>query len=267
MQPSFASGRPGPPRVALCPGGRCPGGRRGRLAACRAQAPRKLQHGEHAPVLVAAVGQAELREDARDVLLRAAQRDPQRGRRSPGSSSPSATSCEHLALARRQAAPAAPSARSRGEQPETTCGSSAVPPLDDAAQRRDEVLDVGHAVLEQVAEPLGMLGEHPRRDARLDVLGEDHDRDPRDGARGSRARREALVGVRRRHADVDDRDVGRVLVDGAQQLLGVVGLGGDLEPALAQQRRRSPRARAGCRRRSRRARQLRGHGRARARRG
>ena len=48
---------------------------------------------------------------------------------------------------------------------------------------------------------------------------------------------QALVGVRRRHADVDDRDVGLVGADLAQQVLGVAGLGDDLEARLLEQPR------------------------------
>ena len=46
---------------------------------------------------------------------------------------------------------------------------------------------------------------------------------------------QALVGVGRRHPDVDDRDVGLVGADLAQQVLGVAGLAGDLEARLLEQ--------------------------------
>ena len=48
---------------------------------------------------------------------------------------------------------------------------------------------------------------------------------------------QALVGVRRRHAHVDDGDVGLVGADLAQQVLGVAGLAGDLEARLLEQAR------------------------------
>ena len=47
---------------------------------------------------------------------------------------------------------------------------------------------------------------------------------------------ESLVGVGRRHADVDDRHVGVVLVHRAQQLVAVVGLRRDVEARLLQER-------------------------------
>ena len=52
-----------------------------------------------------------------------------------------------------------------------------------------------------------------------------------DLARGA----QALVGVRRGHADVDHGDVGLVGADLAQQVLGVAGLAGDLEARVLEQ--------------------------------
>ena len=49
-------------------------------------------------------------------------------------------------------------------------------------------------------------------------------------------RADALVGEARRQAHVDDRQVGLVAGDDAQQALAVLGLGDDLDLALAQQR-------------------------------
>ena len=48
---------------------------------------------------------------------------------------------------------------------------------------------------------------------------------------------QALVGVRRGHADVDDRDVGLVGADLAQQVLAVARLGDHLEARLLEQAR------------------------------
>src|SRR5204862_163604 len=62
----------------------------------------KAQHGEHAAVLRAGVRQPELGEDARHVLLRAAQRDRQLVRDSLVRA-PLGDELEHLALARSQA--------------------------------------------------------------------------------------------------------------------------------------------------------------------
>ena len=48
-------------------------------------------------------------------------------------------------------------------------------------------------------------------------------------------RAQAVVGVGRRHADVDDRHVGLVRVDLAQQVLGVAGLADHVEAPLLEQ--------------------------------
>ena len=50
-------------------------------------------------------------------------------------------------------------------------------------------------------------------------------------------RPQALIGLRRRHADVDDRNVGLVHRDVAQQILGVAGLRDDVESRLQEQPR------------------------------
>src|SRR5581483_1388006 len=54
-----------------------------------------------------------------------------------------------------------------------------------------------------------------------------------DLARGA----DPLVGLRRRHADVDDRDVGRVAPHLEQELLGVPRPADDLDPRLLEQAR------------------------------
>ena len=82
------------------------------------------------------------------------------------------------------------------------------------SHRVDELADVGDAVLQQVADAAAVAGEQLGGVALLDVLGE-HEH----GRLGVRARScdrgaDALVGVGRRHADVDDDDVGLVLGDG-----------------------------------------------------
>ena len=48
-------------------------------------------------------------------------------------------------------------------------------------------------------------------------------------------RAQALVGVGRRHPDVDDRDVRVLLADRGEELRGVAGLGDDLETGLGEQ--------------------------------
>ena len=80
-----------------------------------------------------------------------------------------------------------------------------------------------------------MLGEQAHRHPRVDVLGEHHDRGPGMPGADLARRAQALVGVGRRHADVDQGDVGRGLVDRPQQLLGRRRLARDGDPGLAQQ--------------------------------
>ena len=168
---------------------------------------------------------------------------------------------EHLALARGERRQRTVVARAR-QQPGDDLRVERGAAGGDAPQRGGELVDVADAVLEQVAEPCGALREQPRRDAGLDVLGEDHDAHLRvpgaDLVRGA----QALVGVRRRHPDVDDRDVRLVLRDLRRSSSSAdAACASDLDPGAPQERGDALAHRAGCRRRSRRARQLRGdHG-------
>ena len=199
-----------------------------------AQPPEVPQDGEDAPVLGARVGQPELREDRRHVLLGAAQRDPgplgdRRVRAALGEE------LEHLALARGERLQR-PVVVAGVEQPRDDVRVERGPAGGDAAQRAGEVVEVGHAVLEQVAEPGGVLGEHARRDAVLDVRGEHDDRDAR-VARADRPRGDAAPprcgsgasGCRRSPRRARARRRG-------EQLVGGPGLGRHLEPGLAEQR-------------------------------
>ena len=124
---------------------------------------------------------------------------------------------QHLALAAGESVEGA-SRAARAGAARRSLGSSAEPPSTTRLQGVPRSPRCRHALLEQVADaaPAGRRGAPWRR--RLDVLGEDHDPDVgmrrADLARGA----QALVGVRRWHADVDDGDVGRVRVDRAQEL-------------------------------------------------
>ena len=152
----------------------------------------------------AGVGQPELREHARDVLLGAAHADAELlGDRRVRQSL--ADQLERLALALGEGLER--TAVVLRQQPCHDLGVERRAAGGDPAQRVHELVGIGHAVLEQVAEPLRVLGEHARGHAGLDVLREDHDR--RAGApRADLVRRtQSFVGVRRRHPDVDDRDL------------------------------------------------------------
>ena len=66
---------------------------------------------------------------------------------------------------------------------------------------------------------LRRFGQQLRRDADLHVLGQEHDPRPGVAPAALVCGLDALVGLRRRHADVHYRHVGLVLVDRGEQLL------------------------------------------------
>ena len=106
----------------------------------------------------------------------------------------------------------------------------------DAPDGVGEQREVGHAVLEQVADALGAVADQVDRVALLGVLREHEHADARAGVRADLHRRaQAVVGVVGRHLDVDDRDVRLVRGDLAQQVGRVAGLGDDLEAGVAEQ--------------------------------
>ena len=105
----------------------------------------------------------------------------------------------------------------------------------DRVERVEQHLDVGHPVLEQVAEAAGVLPGQVGDVAALQRLGEQQDAEPGVALAELERRLGALVRVRRRHPDVDDRDVGCVLVDHGEQLVGVGGPGHDVDPRLGEQ--------------------------------
>ena len=192
-----------------------------------------MQHGEHAAVVLGAGGHAELGEDARDVLLDRVRRDDEH----LGDAlvrAPLGHQLEHLALARRElvervvAAAAAEHVRDDRRVEHRAAGG-------DAPDRVGEQREVGHAVLEQVADALGAVADQVDRVALLGVLRE-HEHADVGLARADLERRpQAVVGVVGRHLDVDDRDVGLVRADLAQQVGRVAGLGDDLEAGVAEQ--------------------------------
>ena len=122
--------------------------------------------------------------------------------------------------------------RLRATRRPTIDGSSAEPPSATRAHRVGEVVDVGDAVLEQVADAVGALREQLHRVLGLGVLREHDDAHARvrlaDAPRGAHA----LVGVRRRHADVDHGDVRLERADRVHQVDGVLGLCDDLEARI-----------------------------------
>ena len=104
--------------------------------------------------------------------------------------------------------------------------------------RRMRVRELGHvgdAVLEEVADALVARLEQLARVRGNEVLREEQDA----GARVQPADRlggaHALVGARRRHADVDDGDVGRLVGHVLEQLVRAPGLGDDPHAGLFEQ--------------------------------
>ena len=107
----------------------------------------------------------------------------------------------------------------------------------DPVQRLDEVAGTDDAVLQQVPDAGRVVVQELARVAGLDPLGEHEYRRfrmrPADRERGA----QALVGVRRRHPDVDDRHVRPVLGHGGDEVVPVVHGGGHRDAVVGEQRR------------------------------
>src|SRR5262245_1832718 len=195
--------------------------------------PQVRQYREHAEVVVSARRQSELLEDAGDVLFDCSERDIARvgdrliraALRHEG---------EHLPLDHRQGGqrvvPPAPAHEFRDDGRVEDGAACA-----DALQRVGQLRDVGDAILQQIADARGVLGDQLHRVGGLDMLGEDEHADL--GARHADllGRAQPLVGVRRRQADVYDDRVGRPQVDLAHQILPGLALTDDLESCLLQE--------------------------------
>ena len=216
------------------------------------------QHGEDAAVAVLALGHAELQEQVAHVRLDRALAEVE-ALGDAGVRESLRHQLEHLALALGQLGERAVGARPRDEARDDL-GVERRAALGDALRRGQELTDVEHAVLQEVAE----AAERDELDGvrRLDVLREHEDAELRVRLLHVPRGEGALVGERRRHADVEHDEVGMLVVDRAQAA----------RPRCRARRRprarrprtggRAPRAGAPGPRRSGRARQLRGQGRA-----
>src|SRR3954453_3562301 len=178
-------------------------------------------------------GQVQLREDARDVLLHGPLGDDERlGDAVVGTALRHMT--EDLSLARAEC-------RKRvlpPTAPDEACddfGIECRAAFPDPTHAVNEALDVRDAVLEQVADALRVVGQQLERVGLLDVLREHEHAGLRLLGTDGRGRPQTLVGLRRRHPDVDQRDVGLVGADLAQQVLRVSGLADDVHAGLLQQ--------------------------------
>ena len=125
--------------------------------------------------------------------------------------------------------------RRRPTSSPTTAGSRTEPPCPDAVDAGGELVEVGHALLEQVADAVGPGGEQFERVAGVDVLGEDEDSDRGPSLADDLGRAQSLVGVRRWHPDVDDRDVRAGALDQLEQAVAVGGEPDDFEAGFFEQ--------------------------------
>jgi hypothetical protein len=176
------------------------------------------EHGEHPTVVVRAGGQAELRVDARHVLLDGAKRDeePLRDRLVRAALG---HQLEHLSLARRQlvervVSPLAADELAHHGRVERRAA------VRNSTDGRAELLEIGDAILQEIPDPLGARLEQRHRIAGLDVLGEQEDPDAGVRLPDLLRRAEPFVRVRRRHPDVDDGDVGLVHRDVTEEVVG-----------------------------------------------
>ncbi len=106
--------------------------------------------------------------------------------------------------------------------------------LDDPFERVDEILDVRDTALEQVTAPLAAR-EQRGRPLDLHVRGESDDGRIRKLAADRLGGFEALVRVGRRHANVDDHEIGPKLAHQVDQLRRVPALTHHLEPGTLKQ--------------------------------
>src|SRR3954452_4027825 len=175
------------------------------------------EDGEHAPVVLARGSEAQLPEDARHVLLdRALGHD--HTLRDGRIRAALRHQAEHLALARRELAErvgaAAPADELRDD-----LGIERGAARGDALYRRDELVHVRDAVLEEVAEPLGAVLEQLERVLRLEVRGEDEDAGLRPVRADRLRRQDGPLRTGRRHADVHDGHLRIVGADAQHELV------------------------------------------------
>ena len=158
------------------------------------------------------------------------------------------TSSRAIAVLDRPSAISASTSRSRGVSGAERvlrpgAGRAAGPPppgraraaVGDPVQRLQEVGDVGHPVLEQVADRARPVGQQVVGVRDLDVLRQHQHRRARAGGADRDRGPQALVGVRRRHPYVDDADVGPVGRGGGDERGPVADRGHDVVAVLGEQ--------------------------------
>ena len=170
------------------------------------------EHGLHSSVHVDLLGQPELREDRVRVLLDGPSGQDQRGR-DGGVALALGHLAEDLPLAgvsRSSSLVSGPLGRDEGLD---HLRVDHRPARGHLADRGEQVVDLADPLLQEVGPALGPALEEGQRVGRVGVLAE-HDH-PHLGSIGPERGRDldALVGARRRHADVRDDDVGRLRLD------------------------------------------------------
>ena len=99
----------------------------------------------------------------------------------------------------------------------------------------DELLDIAHSILEQVANSLSGVGKQLQREPELDVLRQDEDTNLLVVGTDLERRAQPLVAVRRWQADVDDGNVGCRAAHQGEQIGCRVTATDDLESLVEQQ--------------------------------
>src|SRR5687768_15580696 len=191
--------------------------------------------GEHPAVVRVGLGEAELAEDALDVLLDGAVGDEE-GAGDRAVRAALGHEGEDLALARGEGGEPAV-APAAGEELADDLGVQHRPARGDVADRGEELGDVSHAVLEQVAGTTRAGLEQLGAVALLDVLREDEHGEAGDAGASLDGRLEALVTVARGHPDVHHRHVRAVLLGGPDQARTVAHGGDHLEAGVGEQPR------------------------------
>jgi hypothetical protein len=176
-------------------------------------------------VVVPGLGQPELSEDVVHVLLDGSLRHPQL-MGDPGVRTSLGHQREHLPLPRAEHVERILDA-ARGDKllDERRIDDRAA--LDDPIDGVDELLDVGHPALQEIAAALAAR-QQVHRVIDLHVGGEEEDRRLRKLLPDHACRFEAFGRVPRRHSDVDDREVGLVLAHEVDQLRPAGALTDDL---------------------------------------
>jgi undecaprenyl-diphosphatase len=181
------------------------------------------EDGEDPAVDVVGFRQAQLHEDAAHVLFHGSLGHPQHAR-DPRVGTALRHELEHLAFPGRQRVERVVHAAGRDKflnQDRVHDRGAA----DDPLQRLDEVLDVGHPALQQIAAAL-TAGEQVHRVLDLDVRRQDQDGDPGELRPDHPGRVQAFGGMAGRHPDVHDHQLGLLLPHQLHELRGVAGLPG-----------------------------------------